>query len=130
MPAADEMTIDERRKYVKLMANRYQHAKRKQRSQLLTEMEQVLTRIATCTDFAVQLGGVARPLAPALQEIVFIRIKLAGPQGARSRQRRLWSPSEILAHGIAGQAQFFPDLAQAHASCVQFLHPLIQLPLA
>lgn len=41
MPAQDEMTIEERRKYVKLMAGRYQHAKRKQRSQLLTEMEQV-----------------------------------------------------------------------------------------
>lgn len=41
MPASDEMTIDERRKYVKLMASRYQHAKRKERSQLLTEMEQV-----------------------------------------------------------------------------------------
>ncbi len=37
----DEMTIDERRKYVKLMVGRYQHAKRKERSHLLTEMEQV-----------------------------------------------------------------------------------------
>jgi hypothetical protein len=35
------MTIDERRKYVKLMALRYQKAKRNERSQLLTEMEQV-----------------------------------------------------------------------------------------
>jgi hypothetical protein len=41
MPAPDEMTIDERRKYVKLMASRYQHAKRKECSQLLTEMQQV-----------------------------------------------------------------------------------------
>lgn len=41
MPVTDEMTIDERRKYVKLMANRYQKAKRSERSQLLTEMEQV-----------------------------------------------------------------------------------------
>lgn len=41
MPRADEMTIDERRKYVKLMALRYQKAKRNERSQLLTEMEQV-----------------------------------------------------------------------------------------
>src|SRR5205809_1806667 len=41
MPTRDEMTIDERRKYVKLMAPRYQRAKRKERSQLLSEMEQV-----------------------------------------------------------------------------------------
>jgi hypothetical protein len=41
MPTRDEMTIDERRKYVKLMAARYQQAKRTERSQLLSEMEQV-----------------------------------------------------------------------------------------
>lgn len=41
MPAQDEMTIDERRKYLKLMAIRYQKARRNERSQLLTEMEQV-----------------------------------------------------------------------------------------
>jgi len=41
MPPRDEMTIDERRTYVKLMAPRYQTAKRNERSQLLSEMEQV-----------------------------------------------------------------------------------------
>ena len=41
MPTRDEMTIDERRKYVTLMAERYWKAKRKERSQLLSEMEQV-----------------------------------------------------------------------------------------
>lgn len=41
MPMKDEMTIDERRKYVKLMASRYQKANRTERSELLTEMEKV-----------------------------------------------------------------------------------------
>src|SRR5438876_10883422 len=41
MPTQDEMTIDERRKYVKLMEPRYRKAKRIERSQLLSEMEQV-----------------------------------------------------------------------------------------
>ena len=41
MPMQDEMTIDERRKYVKLMAVRYRKAKRQERSQLLSEMEAV-----------------------------------------------------------------------------------------
>lgn len=41
MPTRDEMTIDERRKYVNLMSERYRKAKRKERSQLLSEMEQV-----------------------------------------------------------------------------------------
>src|SRR5258708_39053402 len=42
MPPRDEMTIDERRKYVKRMAELYQQAKRKVRSQLLSEMEHVI----------------------------------------------------------------------------------------
>ncbi len=41
MPIAEEMTIDERRKYLKLMAPRYQQATRIERGQVLTEMEQV-----------------------------------------------------------------------------------------
>src|SRR5437667_3711762 len=41
MPTRDEMTIDERRKYVNLMCERYRKAKREERSQLLSEMEQV-----------------------------------------------------------------------------------------
>src|SRR5207247_1559540 len=44
MPTPDEMTIDERRKYVKLMAERYRKAKRKERSKLLSEMEKVSKR--------------------------------------------------------------------------------------
>lgn len=41
MPMQDEMTIDERRKYVKLMAVRYRKASRQERSGLLSEMEAV-----------------------------------------------------------------------------------------
>src|SRR5205807_2786476 len=41
MPMQDEMTIDERRKYVKLMAVRYRKANRRERSRLLSEMEAV-----------------------------------------------------------------------------------------
>lgn len=41
MPASEEMTIDERRKYLKRMHTRYQEGSRKERSRLLSEMEQV-----------------------------------------------------------------------------------------
>jgi hypothetical protein len=41
MPTEEEMTLDERRKYLKRMKPRYLKAKRKGRSQLLSEMEQV-----------------------------------------------------------------------------------------
>src|SRR5258707_3135114 len=41
MPTEDEMTLDERRKYLKRMKPRYMKAKRGERSALLSEMEQV-----------------------------------------------------------------------------------------
>jgi len=41
MPTEDEMTLDERRKYLKRMKPRYLKAKRRERSQLISEMEQV-----------------------------------------------------------------------------------------
>lgn len=56
MPSEDEMTIDERRKYLKKQQARYQKATRKERGQLLQEMEQVtglhrksLTRLMNAT---------------------------------------------------------------------------------
>lgn len=41
MPTEEDMTIDERRKYLKRMKPLYQAAKRSERSRLLNEMEQV-----------------------------------------------------------------------------------------
>ncbi len=41
MPTEDQMTVNERRKYLKLMKPRYQKAGRSEQSDLLTEMEQV-----------------------------------------------------------------------------------------
>jgi hypothetical protein len=41
MPTEDAMTVSERRKYLKRMQERYVAAKRKERSELLTEMQQV-----------------------------------------------------------------------------------------
>ncbi len=38
MPTEDEMSVSERRKYLKRMKGRYMAAKRKERSELLTEM--------------------------------------------------------------------------------------------
>ena len=41
MPTEDEMSVNERRKYLKRMKTRYMTAKREERGRLLTEMEQV-----------------------------------------------------------------------------------------
>ncbi len=61
MPTEDDMTLDERRKYLKRMKPRYVKAKREERSALLSEMEQVtgmqrksLTRRLACTQFGAQ----------------------------------------------------------------------------
>ena len=41
MPTEDEMSVNERRKYLKRMKERYVVAKRAERGRLLSEMEQV-----------------------------------------------------------------------------------------
>jgi len=41
MPTEEQMTVNERRKYLKLMKLRYQQAKRAERSRLLSEMQEV-----------------------------------------------------------------------------------------
>src|SRR5712692_10889965 len=41
MPTQEQMTIDERRKYLKLMLPRYERANRQDRGQLLQEMETI-----------------------------------------------------------------------------------------
>jgi len=41
MPTEDEMRLEDRRKYLKVMKRRYVEAKRKERSELLSEMERV-----------------------------------------------------------------------------------------
>ncbi|MBI4308110.1 MAG: integrase, partial [Chloroflexi bacterium] len=41
MPRKDKMTVDERRKYLRLEAPRYARASRRERSGLLTEMAAV-----------------------------------------------------------------------------------------
>ena len=41
MPTKEQMTVNERRKYLKLMKVRYVAAKRQERSRLLTEMQEV-----------------------------------------------------------------------------------------
>src|SRR5438445_13045738 len=41
MPTEEQMTVNERRKYLKLMKPRYQQAKRAERSRLLSEMQEV-----------------------------------------------------------------------------------------
>lgn len=78
----DEMTIDERRKYVKLMARRYQKAKRKERSLLLTEIEQVthlhrkhLIRLLNGVSLGRKKRTTARPRTYGLEvEQVIMRV--------------------------------------------------------
>ncbi len=78
----DEMTINERRKYVKLMSARYRKAKRKERSQLLSEMEQVtkmhrksLTRLLNAESLDRKKRSKARPRSYGLEvERIVVRV--------------------------------------------------------
>ncbi len=82
MPTQDEMTIDERRKYVKLMAPRYWKAKRKEQSRLLTEMEQVtkmhrksLTRLLNAESLDRKKRSKGRPRTYGVQvEQIVLRV--------------------------------------------------------
>src|SRR5216684_3070397 len=78
----DEMTINERRKYVKLMYERYRQAKRQERSQLLSEMEQVtkmhrksLTRLLNGQSLERKKRSKARPRTYGLDvERIVVRV--------------------------------------------------------
>jgi len=70
----DEMTITERRKYVKLVAARYRQAKRHERSQLLSEMEQItkmhrksLTRLLNAASLERKKRSKPRPRSYGLE---------------------------------------------------------------
>src|SRR5437588_8979772 len=73
-------------------------------------------RISALTDFAVKLGRVALTLAPSLEQVVFIRIKLTRTQGTRSRQRGglvvvgntcalYYEPDPVLLQSCAGSSR-------------------------
>jgi hypothetical protein len=82
MPSEDEMTIDERRKYLKKQQERYRKATRKDRGQLLREMEQVtglhrksLTRLMNATSLERQKRGTPRSKMYSQQtEGVIVRV--------------------------------------------------------
>ncbi len=68
MPTTDEMTLDERRKYLKRMKPRYVVADRAERSRLLTEIEQVtgllrksLTRLLNAVSLERKKRSTPRP---------------------------------------------------------------------
>lgn len=74
MPTTDEMTLDERRKYLKRMKPRYVAAARGERSRLLTEMEQVtgmhrksLTRLLHADSLERKKRKTARPRSYGLE---------------------------------------------------------------
>jgi hypothetical protein len=82
MPTTDEMTLDERRKYLKRMKPRYTAADREERSRLLTEMEQVtgmhrksLTRLLRAGSLERKQRSSARPRSYGMEvERVVLRV--------------------------------------------------------
>ena len=68
MPNEEKMSVDERRKYLKLVAPRYAEAKRTERSQLLTEMKEVTGLHRKSVVRLMSLSSLARaPKRPRLR---------------------------------------------------------------
>src|SRR5579884_3560797 len=84
--------------------------------------------ISQSTHFTKKLGGVALPLAPTLENVVFIGSELTSTERTRGGQRGIWCLPEIFAHGIASQSKLNADLDNSHPLLMKFLHPLIQFP--
>jgi hypothetical protein len=82
MPSEDEMTIDERRKYLKKQQQRYREAARKERGHLLQEMEQVtglhrksLTRLMNASSLERTRRKTPRPRSYSQEtEQVIVRV--------------------------------------------------------
>ncbi|MBI3942949.1 MAG: integrase, partial [Chloroflexi bacterium] len=60
MPNTEKMTLDERRKYLKLMSKRYQQAQRQEQGRLLDEMEAVTGLHRKSLVRLLQPGGLER----------------------------------------------------------------------
>jgi hypothetical protein len=82
MPTEDEMSVTERRKYLKRMKARYVTAKREERGRLLTEMEQVtglhrksLTRLMHASSLERKKRATPRPHTYGLEvERIIVRV--------------------------------------------------------
>src|SRR5258708_15694174 len=82
MPTEDQMSVNERRKYVKLMKARYAAAKREERGRLLSEMEQVtglhrksLTRLMHAQSLERKKRATPRPRRYGLEiERIIVRV--------------------------------------------------------
>ena len=79
MPPEDEMTLEDRRSYLKVMKRRYMQAERKERSALLSEMEQVtrmhrksLTRLLHAGSLERQKRRTPRPRSygPEVERVI------------------------------------------------------------
>src|SRR5579883_2361988 len=82
MPVEDEMSVSERRKYLKRMKERYVTAKRGERGRLLSEMEQVtglhrksLTRLMHAASLERKKRSTPRPRSYGLEvERIIVRV--------------------------------------------------------
>lgn len=82
MPTEDEMSVNERRKYLKRMKERYVAAKRAERGRLLSEMEQVtgmhrksLTRLMHARSLERKKRTTPRPCSYGLEvERIIVRV--------------------------------------------------------
>lgn len=129
MTAEGDMTIDERRKYLRKMKSRYQSATRQERGQLLSEMEAVtglhrksLTRLMNGSlerqprgkergkKYGLEVAGAMRIIAASLDE----------PCAERLTPNLVWMAKQLAVHGeLDVSAEVLELLGQVSISTVE-----------
>ena len=103
MPTQDEMTLNERRKYLKVMKPHYLKAKRKERSGLLSEMERVTGMHRKCLTRLLHARSLER------QKLRTPRARSYGPEVERVLvqvwESRDYICAERLTPGLLAMAQ-------------------------
>jgi hypothetical protein len=129
MPTEERMTVNERRKYLKLMKARYQKAKRSEQSELLTEMEQVtglhrksLLRLlpAPTLERQKRSHGRGRTYGLAVEQVILVVWESLDYVCAERLTPVLLSTAEHLAHvgSIHRTSELLSQLAQISEATV------------
>ena len=131
------MTVDERRKYLRLMQKRYERADRKERSRLLDEMEQVtslhrksLVRLLGA-DLARRPRGKPRSLgyqAPVRQAVAVIAQSIDFPCAERLTPNLVWLAQHLATHGeLAVDDHLLEQLGRISVSTVRRVLAALEL---
>lgn len=129
MGAAEAMTVDERRKYLRLMQQRYEQAGREERGRLLDEMEKV-TGLHRKSLVRLLGGGLERQprskqrtasyQAPVCRAVGVIARSIDSPCAERLTPNLVWLAQQLAAHGeLEVEPELLEQLGRVSVSTVR-----------